>query len=92
MVASFYIHNEPHNITAELLSQVCHNVSMELSLQPITDEHLIHRTANREGVARLDVATENLSFNDRQCLFFDMKVFNPFTPNYHDTFHGSVLP
>ena len=45
------------DITAELLSEICHNVGTEPSLQPITDEHLIHRTANRDDGARLDVAS-----------------------------------
>ena len=52
-------HNELRDITAELMSEVCHNVGTEPSLQPITDEHLIHRTANKEDGARLDVAAEN---------------------------------
>ena len=52
-------HNELRDITAEFLSEVCHNVGTEPSLQSITDEHLIHRTANREDGARLDVAAES---------------------------------
>ena len=34
-------HNELRDITAELLSEVCHNVGTEPPLQPITDEYLI---------------------------------------------------
>ena len=43
-------HNELRDITAEFLSEI-YNVGTEPPLQPITDEHLIHRTANREDVA-----------------------------------------
>ena len=52
-------HIELHDITPKLLSQVCHNVGTELSLEPITDEQLIHQTANREEGAWLDLTAEN---------------------------------
>ena len=51
------------------MSQVCHNVGTEPSVQPITGEHLIHRTANREDGARLDVAADSFWGNDRQRAF-----------------------
>ena len=70
-------HNELRDITAELMSEVCHNVGTEPILQPITNECLVHRTANREDGARLDVAADSFWGNDRQCAFFDVRVFNP---------------
>ena len=42
------------------MSEICHNVGTEPLLEPITDELLIFRTANREDGARLDVAAEIL--------------------------------
>ena len=51
-------HNELRDITAELMSEVCHNVGTKPPLQPITDEHLIRQTANREDGARLYLAAE----------------------------------
>ena len=51
-------HNELRDITADLMSEVSHNVGTEPPLQPITDEHLIHRTANREDGACLNLAAE----------------------------------
>jgi len=63
--------NELRDITAELLTEVCHNVGTEPPLQPITDEHLIHRTANREDGAQLDVAADNFwegAINNVHCL------------------------
>ena len=39
-------HNEIHNITADLLSEVCRCV--EPTLQPVTDERLTHRTVNHQ--------------------------------------------
>jgi len=57
----------------------------ELPLQPITDEHLIHRTVNKEGGTRLDVAADSFWGNDRQRTFFDVRVFNPLAPSYQNT-------
>ena len=54
----------------------------EPPLHPITDEHLIHRTANRQDGARLDVAAERFWAGDRQRAFFDIRGFNPFAPSY----------
>ena len=71
-------HNELRDITADLLSEVCHGVGTEPCLQPVTDEQLMHRTANREDGARLDIVAENFWGRDRQCAFFDVRVFNPF--------------
>ena len=41
-------HNEIRDITADLLSEVCHNVGTEPGLQHVTEEQLTHRSANRE--------------------------------------------
>ena len=41
-------HNELRDITAEMMKEVCHNVSTEPHLQPVTGEQLQYRTANRE--------------------------------------------
>ena len=49
-------HNEVRDITATLLSEVCHNVSIEPHLQSLTGEILSHHRANTEDNVRLDVA------------------------------------
>ena len=41
-------HNELHDITAECLTEVCHNVGTEPALQSMSQEQLKHKTANRE--------------------------------------------
>ena len=78
-------HNEIRDITADLLSEVCHNVGTEPCLQPVTGEQLRHRTANREDGARLDVVAESFWGRDRQRAFFDVRVFNPFAPSHRNT-------
>ena len=78
-------HNEVRDITADLLSQVCHNVGTEPALQPVTDEEFTYRSAIREDGARLDVAAESFWSTDRQRAFFDVRVFNPFAQSHRNT-------
>ena len=78
-------HNEIRDISASLLTEVCHGVGTEPCLQPVTDEHLTHRTANREDGARLDIVVESFWGRDQQHAFFDVRVFNPFAPTHRNT-------
>ena len=73
-------HNEIRNIMANLLSEVCHGIEIEPSLQPVTGEQFEHRTANREDGARLDIVAQSFWGRDRQSGFFDDRVFNPYAP------------
>ena len=45
------------DIFTELLTELCHNVEIELSLQPLLGESFWHRLANVENGAHLDVAS-----------------------------------
>ena len=78
-------HNEVRDITADLLTEVCHGVGTEPLLQPVTEEQFTHRTANRGEGARLDIIAENFWSRDRQISFFDVRVFNPLPQTYHNT-------
>lgn len=78
-------HNEVRDITAEFLTEICHGVGTEPCLQPVTDERLTQRSANREEGARLDIVAENFWGRDQQRAFFDVRVFNPFAPSYRNT-------
>ena len=64
------------------MSDVCHNVGIEPPLQNITGETMSHRTANVEEGARLDIKAEGFWGNNRQCAFFDVRVFNPLAHTY----------
>ncbi len=75
-------HNEIRDITVDLLSEVCHGVGTEPYLQPVTQEQFKHKMANKEDGAHLDVIAESFWGKDRQCAFFDIRVFNPFAPSY----------
>ena len=48
-------HNAVRDITVNLLTEVCHNVSVELEPQPLSGEQFQYRTANTEDGAQLDV-------------------------------------
>ena len=52
-------HNELHDITAALLSEVCHNVRTEPPLQPLSGEQFHYRSANVEDGSQLDVSAES---------------------------------
>ena len=49
-------HNEVRHITASLLSEVCHGVTVEPYLQPLSLESMSRSSAINEDCARLDVA------------------------------------
>ena len=48
-------HNKLHDVTASLLSEVCHNVATEPQLQPLNGESMTHRTVITTDDARLDI-------------------------------------
>ena len=70
-------HNEVRDITAQLLCETCHNVSVEPELQPLSGEQFTHQTANVEDGARSDIKAEGFWGDRHQCAFFDVRVFNP---------------
>ena len=73
-------HNELRDLTANLLDEICDGVGLEPPLQPLTQEHLYLKTANRQDGARLDVVAEGF-WGSRQRAFYDVRVFNPFAPS-----------
>ena len=76
-------HNELRDFTAELLSEVCKDVSIEPMLTPLTGERFSYNTANVEDHARLDVAARGV-WNRGSRAYCDVRVFNPLAPTYQD--------
>ena len=75
-------HNELRDLTANLLSQVCNDVSVEPQLQVLTGETLTSgRSANRSNEARLDISARGVWCRNQRA-FFDIRVFNPTAPRY----------
>ena len=64
-------------MTASLLTEVCHGVSTEPHLQPLSGEAMVHGTANVEDGARLDVAVHGFWGGRFEKAFLDVRVFNP---------------
>ena len=77
-------HNEIRDITASLLTEVCHNVATEPPLQPLTEETFSARSANTDNYARLDIRARGF-WNSHQDAFFDVRVFYPNAPSNRST-------
>ena len=78
-------HNEIRDITAQLMSEVCSNVASEPALQPVTNEHFFHCSANTESGARLDVRAQGFWGVHHQQAYFDVRVFNPLAMSNRQT-------
>ena len=74
-------HNEIRDLTANLMSEVCHDVCVEPHLQPITGENLNGASAITDDGARLGIATNGFWGGQREQAFFDVHVFNPHAPS-----------
>ena len=78
-------HNEIRHLTANLLTEVCHDVLVEPDLQPITREALSGATSNTQDGARLDIAANGVWGGRFERTYFDVRVFNPHAPSNRHT-------
>ena len=69
------------DLTANLLTEVCHDVCVEPRLQPLSGETLSTRSATTEDNARLDVAASGFWGGRFEGAFFDVRGFNPYVPS-----------
>ena len=74
-------HNEIRDLTAELLAETSSDVSTEPTLQPMHDEVLQLRSANRDDEARLDMRASDFWCKGQEA-FFDIRVFYPIASSY----------
>ena len=70
-------HNSIHDLTADWLREVCSDVVVEPSLQPLTGETLHGRTSHREDDARFEIRASGFWGSRFEWAFFDVRVFNP---------------
>ena len=82
-------HNEIRDITALLLTEVCHNVATEPQLQPLSGESMTTRSANIDDGARTDVRARGF-WNASQDAFFDVRVVYPNASSNRSTDLSSV--
>ena len=73
-------HNAIRDITAQLLTEVCPNICVEPTLQPLTGESFPLRSTNTEEGARLDIKAQNFWDKSKQSTFFDVRIFNSHAP------------
>ena len=78
-------HNEIRDLTASLLTEVCHDVCTKPELQPVTSETLRGASANCQDGARLDIAANGFWGGTFEKTYFDVRVFNPFAPSNRQT-------
>ena len=74
-------HNEIRDLTANVLSEVCHNVNVEPALQPLTGEVLSGASAIKDDAARLDIAADGFWGDHRERVYCDVRIFNPLAPS-----------
>ena len=70
-------HNELRDVTASLLSEVCHDVQVEPPLLPLSGETLQGRSANVSDEARLDISARGFWRDRFSRTLFDVRVFHP---------------
>ena len=70
-------HNEVRDISALLLSEIYHGVSIEPHLQPLSGESLSHRSAIMDNVACLGIGVHGFWGGRFEKTFLDVRVFNP---------------
>ena len=74
-------HDRIRDITAQLLTEVCPNVAIEPTLQPLTGERFSLRSTNVEDEARLDIKAQDFWNKNGSSTFFDVRVVNPYAPS-----------
>jgi hypothetical protein len=82
-------HNEIRDLTACFLDEVCHNVGIEPSLQPLSGKSFHHSSANKADDARIDIKARGF-WNKAEDAFFDVRVFHPNAPSYRSKNLASI--
>ena len=80
-------HNKVRDITATLLTEVCHGVTIKPYLQPLSGESLSHCSAITDDGALLDVAMYGFWGGRFENAVGDVRIFNPSTQSNR---HGSL--
>lgn len=75
-------HNEVRDVIAGMMSEVCHDVDLEPTLQSLSGEVLAKKTSSRDDDARLDISACGLWGGRFQKTYFDVRVFNPNAESY----------
>ena len=71
-------HNEVRDLTASLMTEVCHDVQVEPHLHALSGEVMHHHSAVLDDNARVDIRTSGFWMCLHHRTFFDVRVFNSF--------------
>ena len=74
-------HNEVRDLKANLMAEVCHDVCIEPTLQPVTGERLSGASAITDEGARLDIAASGFLGGRHERAFFDVRILNSHAPS-----------
>ena len=74
-------HNELRDFTANLLTETCHDVLIEPTLQPVLEKESLPLQSNTRDDARLDIGMNGFWGGRFERNFVDVRVFNPFAPS-----------
>jgi len=75
-------HNEIRDLSATLLTEVCHQVQVEPELQPVSSpETFSLSTANTQDGARLDIVMNGSWGGRSERRYVDIRVFNLYAPS-----------
>ena len=77
-------HNELRDLTASLLTEVCHDVRTEPDLQPLSGERMTTQSANTTDGARLDITVNGFWGGRFEKTYIDVRVFNPLAPSHRN--------
>ena len=79
-------HNEVRDLTASLLTEVCHDFGIEPSLQPLDGEEFATApTTTYADEARLDVVARGFWQDRGERSFYNVQIFNPHAPTNKTT-------
>ena len=76
-------HNEVRDLTANLMSEVSHDVCIEPTLLPVTGELLHGASTITDDGAWLDIAASGFWGGRFEQAFFDVRIFNSHAPSNH---------
>ena len=76
-------HNEVRDIIGEILKEICDDVAIEPHLQPLSGETFVHKTANTDPAARVDISARGF-WTRGQRAYFDIRIFDPMAPSHRN--------
>ena len=74
-------HDEIRDLTAQMLSEVCHDVRVEPGLNPTNGRNFALRTTNTADDARLDVCARGFWARGQRA-YMDVRIYNPMAQSH----------